>query len=527
MDDPWTSPAGRPMINAAEESDRLRQVEALGIALDRPDDSLQEVVDRIADIYRVGLCSVNLMLHDRQIFKTWSGDLPEELAALRRVDRQKSLCTYVVASHVPLVIEDMPATEEWREQYFHVEHGVRFYAGVPLVTSSGHALGTLCLADGNPRSFSASELERLQVFARRIAAELQLSGEIERARALQAELEATAKYAATLAELSVRLDEGADAGEETAAQSALETMAGTAGLSWGLMAVIQGDAAWTPCTTGEMPVELQRLTKSGLRKSRGVLWKLLNGKVPVFLNAGDPADTVPGLALSQPAAFALIPLGTFSAVAPAMLVVAREGAREAWSAQDRLFLESGARILGASLRRFQRWQTLETATLTDGLTGLRNRRALERLLADPGELGPSFRVWVADLHGFKTLNDSVGHAVGDLCLQQVATALSEQIRPRDSRFLFRLGGDEFALALPVPESAHPDLGSRLEDAVSWLAMEAYPTVDLHLDLGEAEVPREAADLQEALKLADGRMYEAKRARRTVLDSGLNSGPNAD
>lgn len=509
----WTSPAGRPMVNAAEESDRLRQVEALGIAVDRPDDSLQEVVDRVADIYRVGLCSVNLVLRDRQIFKTWSGDLPEELAAMRRVDRQKSLCTYVVASHSPLVIEDMPALEEWRDQYFHVEHGVRFYAGVPLVTSSGHAMGTLCLADGSPRQFSASELERLQVFARRIAAELQLSGEVERARSLQAELEVTAKYAATLAELSVRLDEAAGADEETAALAALETMAATARLSWGLVAVVQGDAAWAPCATGEMPPDLQRLVKSGLRKGPGALWELLNGIAPIFVDAANAAEILPGLAQALPAAFALIPLGTFSAVAPAMLIVAREGMEKTWSAQDRLFLESSARILGASLRRFQRWQALETATLTDGLTGLRNRRALERLLADPGELGPSFRVWVADLHGFKTLNDSVGHAVGDLCLQQVATALSEQIRPRDSRFLFRLGGDEFALALPVPESVQPGLGTRLQNAVARLAAEAYPTLDLHLDLGEAEVPREAGDLQEALKLADARMYEAKRARR--------------
>ncbi len=78
------------MVNAAEESDRLRQIETLGIAVDRPDDSLQEVVDRIADIYKVGLCSVNLMLRERQIFKTWAGDLPEELAAMRRVDRQRA-----------------------------------------------------------------------------------------------------------------------------------------------------------------------------------------------------------------------------------------------------------------------------------------------------------------------------------------------------------------------------------------------------------------------------------------------------
>ena len=113
---PPTSPAGRPMINADTEGARLRELERLGIAVDQPDQSLQEVVNRVAEIYGVDLCTVNLILGDRQVFKAWAGNLPPEMAALRWIERQKGLCTYVVASNTPLVIDDMQASDEWREQ---------------------------------------------------------------------------------------------------------------------------------------------------------------------------------------------------------------------------------------------------------------------------------------------------------------------------------------------------------------------------------------------------------------------------
>lgn len=489
MTDIPTSPAGRPMIDASVETARLRELERLGIALEQPDQSLQEVVDRVAEIYGVDLCTVNLILGDRQVFKAWAGDLPPEMASLRWLDRQKGLCTYVVASHTPLVIDDMRASVEWKDQHFCAEHGVRFYAGVPLVTHHGHALGTLCLADGNPRSLSDSELERLQLFSKRVAAELQLSSAMERTRSLQAELEATARYSATLAELSVQLDEAVEAGQERLVEVSLRVLVETAGLAWAAVAVSQEGSAWIPFAAGEVSQEVRRLARD-----------LLQGEVRAF----DPARP------SEPAA---IPLGALAAVTPALLIAALPPDRRTWTPQDQRFLETGARLLGAALRHLQRWRDLETAALTDELTRLRNRRALEQLRADPTPLGGSFKVWVGDLHGFKTLNDSMGHAVGDLCLRQVAEALLNELRPIDARFLFRLGGDEFLLALPLPQGESPDLGRRLQDAVTRLAATSYPAVDLHLDLGEAKAPEEAAAFQEALQLADARMYEAKKARR--------------
>jgi diguanylate cyclase (GGDEF)-like protein len=419
------------------------------------------------------------------------------MASLRWLERQKGLCTYVVSSHAPLVIEDMQASDEWREQYFCAEHGVRFYAGVPLVTSHGHALGTLCLADGNPRQLSAVELERLQLFSRRVSAELQLSGAMKRTRSLEAELEATARYATVLAELSMQLDEGVESGQDSVVQAALEVLQGTAGLTWSAAVVEQDGVAWIACAAGELP--------SGLRGMSGSADDALRDLLAGGARAFDSQD---------PDAVAVIPLGTLAAVSPAMLVAGRDPGRRDWSPQDQRFLETGARLLGAALRRLQRWRDLHAIALTDELTGLRNRRALERLADDPAELGAVYRVWVGDLHGFKALNDSLGHAVGDLCLRQVADILLSQLRPADARFLFRLGGDEFALVLPLPEGgAWPDLTHRLQDAVGRLAEAAYPKVDLHLDLGQAEVPGETASLQEALRLADERMYAAKRGRR--------------
>lgn len=497
-------PGERPLYNPAEEMERLRELERLGIALDRPDESLQELVHRIAGLYGVGLCSVHLILEDRQIFKVWAGEIPPEMAELRQVDRQKSLCSYVVASHIPLVIEDMRASEEFRAHYWHAVQDVRFYAGVPLVTSNGHALGTLCLADGQPRSLSVQELERLQYFSRRIAAELQLSGAVERAKALQQELETIARYSNALAELSIQLEEASANADEAAATAALETLVDTAGLTWAALVIAQEDRAWAPYVAGTVPPSVQRLLRRRAQPERNAVWKLTTGELPAFLS-DQGAETLPAASL------ACIALGITDPAVPGVLVAAHSGT--SWSAPDRRFLESGARLIGASLRRFQRWQDLHTASLTDELTGLRNRRALEQLLAEPGTLPRSCRVWVGDLHGFKTLNDSMGHAVGDLCLRQVADALRGQLRARDARHLFRTGGDEITLILPTGAGTPDDLGGRLQEAVARLAEAEYPAVDLHLDLGEVEVPAEAPDLATALRLADARMYEAKRARR--------------
>jgi GAF domain-containing protein len=57
------------------------------------------------------------------------------------------MCQYVVGTEKPLIVPDFVATQEFKDQYFCVNYGIRFYAGTPLITSAGHAIGTLYLLD--------------------------------------------------------------------------------------------------------------------------------------------------------------------------------------------------------------------------------------------------------------------------------------------------------------------------------------------------------------------------------------------
>ena len=82
---------------------------------------------------------------------------------------------------------------------------------------------------------------------------------------------------------------------------------------------------------------------------------------------------------------------------------------------------------------------------SDTLTGLRNRRSLERILNHLAQTDESFSLIQIDLDYFKSVNDTLGHAAGDLILQHVANVLRRETRHDD--FLIRMGGDEFLLVI--------------------------------------------------------------------------------
>lgn len=85
----------------------------------------------------------------------------------------------------------------------------------------------------------------------------------------------------------------------------------------------------------------------------------------------------------------------------------------------------------------------EEQAFTDTLTGLKNRRAVDHILPRLIERGTGFALMQLDLDYFKAVNDTFGHAAGDLVLQQVARALVEETREQDC--VARIGGDEFVL----------------------------------------------------------------------------------
>lgn len=160
-----------PVPIPAEEEVRLQALQASG-ALD-PDNSvhLDRVAHTVADAMDMPIAMVSLIDESLQLWKGAWG-LPAELERSRQGTRETSVCNYVVAANAPLVVEDTARDPRFAQNPLLRENGMRFYAGVPLRTYSGHVIGSLCVIDLKPRTLSPRELKLMQVIADELMAEL-------------------------------------------------------------------------------------------------------------------------------------------------------------------------------------------------------------------------------------------------------------------------------------------------------------------------------------------------------------------
>jgi signal transduction histidine kinase len=196
------------------EIERSAALEYLRAVRPGVDHILQELVDEMRGVYDTDLCMVNLNLSDVQYFRAWSGELDPALASARQDALEHSMCQYVVNSERPLVVEDFLATEEFREQHWCVNYGIRFYAGTPLITSSGHAIGTLCLLNTRSVEFGEERMKMLGAFARAVVGRLELLGALEREQsAREEEAQRSRELQQTLDSLSAHIAILDDSGE--------------------------------------------------------------------------------------------------------------------------------------------------------------------------------------------------------------------------------------------------------------------------------------------------------------------------
>jgi diguanylate cyclase (GGDEF)-like protein/PAS domain S-box-containing protein len=161
----------------------------------------------------------------------------------------------------------------------------------------------------------------------------------------------------------------------------------------------------------------------------------------------------------------------------------------------------------------------------DPLTGLPNRRLLsdriQQALTSSARNGLTGAILFIDLDNFKTINDTLGHALGDALLQQTAARLTSCVREEDT--VSRLGGDEFVVMLeylsedePVAAAQTESIGEKILDALSQPyqigSHEYHSTCSIGITLFNDRL--QATD--ELLKQADIAMYQAKKAGRNVL-----------
>ncbi len=151
-----------------------------------------------------------------------------------------------------------------------------------------------------------------------------------------------------------------------------------------------------------------------------------------------------------------------------------------------------------------------TAAERDGLTGIHNHGAFQRVLAEMiDEAGP-FSLLMADLDAFKAYNDTLGHPAGDALLARIAAAMRDSLRDGDS--VYRYGGDEFAVLLPgADRMASRMVAERLRAAVAGLTRFDGPPVTV--SVGVAHFPDDALTKDGLAAVADRAMYLAKPSGR--------------
>jgi diguanylate cyclase (GGDEF)-like protein len=463
------------------EDSRLNALLRYEILDTPPEQDFDDITAMASQICQTPIAWISLVDVNRQWFKSTLGISQKE------TPRDLAVCAYAIMSHDPLIIPDLQKDERFKN--FPLVTGdpfVRFYAGAPLWSKTGHALGSLCVLDRVPRELNASQIESLQALGRQVVNQL----ELRRTASLLARAERFGRSTvdALTAHIAI-LDAKGNivAVNRTWREFAKANQGSGSAIEVGANYLSVCDGAYGPCSEGASAVG------AGIRD-------VLSGKRKGF------SMEYPCHSPTQQRWF-VVRVSKFSSEGPTYLVISHEDVTE---------------------RRFAENQ-LRHDSRHDALTGLPNRvlfaERVERCIGLSKHGKYSFAVLFLDLDRFKIVNDSLGHAAGDKLLQTISERLMGCLResdavgvPEEWNTVARMGGDEFTILLEQLR--------RPEDAVR-VAERILRTVGKRLNFGGNEltttasigivacgpecVPYTAA--KDVMRDADAAMYKAKAAGR--------------
>jgi diguanylate cyclase (GGDEF)-like protein/PAS domain S-box-containing protein len=458
------------------EEQRIQALYSEHILDTAPERVFDDLVKQASFICGTPISQISLVDSGRQWFKASVG-----AGSARETPREQSFCAHAILKpDEMLVVED--ATKDARFSDNPLVTGgpsIRFYAGVPLVTDDGHALGSLCVIDTKPRTLTADQLEALKVCRNQVMRELELKR----------------KTAALTHSLSL-LEES-----QQKLQASEQRYRELVDRSLGLLCV--HDLNGTLVLVN--PAAHQAL---GYREEeligKNMIDLLTPGSRPLFPHyleriRNSHSDT--GL----------------------MRVRTKSGEERVWMYRNVLRLEEDAepRVIGHAqdVTDSQKMEeALRQQVAQDPLTKLFNRRYLEdamtREIRKAVRRKRSVAVLMIDVDHYKRYNDTYGHAVGDQVLVTIANFLKNGIRAED--MACRFGGDEFALVL---NEAAAD-GARTRAEVLCENVRELSILDggrviagFSLSIGVAAYPENGGTLQALLEAADQALYRAKQQGR--------------
>lgn len=434
----------------ADERERLRRLPAYDLLGSPSEPEYDDIAKLCAELFDVPVCLLTFMGEHEQWTKAQFG------ADLRSLPRETSFCTHTIADDAPTVVADASTDARFRDNpLVRAEAGVRFYAGAPVTAADGVRLGALCVIDTRARSDFTPEKARLLT---RMAGIVSTRVEARRAARMT---DAVGSFADATRIALITADAGGRVTSWNPAAAALfghrrEDMLGNA------LDVI-------------VPDRFRAAHNAGMARCAA---------------GGGPAvsRTVEVIALHRDGAEFPIELTLCS-----------------WVAEDGVAVGAQAQDIAA---RRARQADLEHLARHDELTGLINRggfrEAVEARLARGGDAA----VLAIDMDGFKGVNDTLGHAVGDALLQTAALRMTACV---GDALLGRLGGDEFAVLMPAGSDLHAASATArcLLDGFAEVFAVAGHQLHVGASIGIALGPEQADDVDDLLVRADLALFRAK------------------
>lgn len=458
-----------PLTKPSPESEerRLQLLEEYGLFDTPAEPDFDRLAAVAARFFRTPIALISLVGRDRQYFKAHHGtDLCE-------TSRTVSFCAHALTETGPLIVLDATKDPRFSTNPLVIgPPGIRFYAGAPLVTGSGHMLGTLCVVDFSPRAaFGADERETLQDLAALVMQQM----EMRRLR---------------------RLNDAALRAQNESNRQFEILVGGVKEYALYMLSPKGIVASWN----------------SGAQAIKGYSAEEIIGQhYSRFYTEADRAAGRPQRALRI-----ATEEGRFEDNAQR---VRKDGSLFWANVVIDAIRDQDGRLIGFAkitrdiTERRRHEDHLRHLAQTDMLTGLRSRYGFLKDL-DAILQGQNATILVVDLDGFKDINDTHGHHAGDAVLKTVAQRLQTTVA--GDGIVGRLGGDEFAVV--IPRTADPIEACNQAQAI--VAAFQHPVLceasnfQVRVSVGIAIAPNHGRSANELLSNADLAMYDAKAQRRT-------------
>jgi diguanylate cyclase (GGDEF)-like protein len=283
----------------------------------------------------------------------------------------------------------------------------------------------------------------------------------------------------------------------------------------------------TPAADAGMnPEEQEAIRGRAIDLSTASLAPLVERRVPVVLHGKRALDVSPFRSVR---AALLLPLVSHDSII-GLVTLLSDRHDHPFDAPLVDFLQDVAQQIAFGVENARLFAKLTELATTDELTGLANRRRFMELAeaelerAREGERG--FALVLADLDHLKRINDSHGHAAGDIAIVHAARALEQHLG--SSHLAARVGGEEFAVALPeVDLEGATEVAERIRSDLSNAFVSGVGRVTA--SFGVAAAPQDGLTVAALMKAADERLYEAKAAGRNRVwrDSPIRSRDSDD